>query len=91
MGVFASACTRHQLLAAILGMAILAAFTLLVDFLAEALPGAWRAIMGYVNVLGHFEDFSKGVFDTKSIVFFLSGTAFFLFLTIKVLESRRWR
>jgi len=91
VGLFASACTRHQLLAAILGMAILATFTLLADFLAETLSGAWRAVMGYVNVLGHFEDFSKGIFDTKSIVFFVSGTVFFLFLTVKVLESRRWR
>jgi ABC-2 type transport system permease protein len=44
-----------------------------------------------VNILHQFEDFSKGIFDTKAIAFFVSGTVFFLFLAVKVLESKRWR
>jgi ABC-2 type transport system permease protein len=48
-------------------------------------------VLSYVNVLHHFKDFSRGIFDTKSVVFFLSNTVFFLFLAVKVMESRRWR
>ena len=39
----------------------------------------------------HFDDFERGVIDTKHIVYFLSVTAFFLFLSIRALEYRRWR
>jgi ABC-2 type transport system permease protein len=91
VGVFTSALTRHQLVAAITGMGLLSVFTLVVDALASWGGGTWRLVLSYVNVLHHFEDFSKGIFDTKAIAFFLSSTLFFLFLAVKVLESRRWR
>ena len=91
IGLFASSLTRYQLVAALIGAGILGAFTLLVDSFAAWYGGAWRNVLGYINVLYRFEDFTKGLFDTKGLVFFLSGTAFFLFLTVKVLESRRWR
>jgi ABC-2 type transport system permease protein len=41
-----------------------------------------------ITYLGYF---AKGVFDSRSLVFFVSVTAFFLFLSVKVLESKRWR
>jgi len=91
VGVFASSLTRYQLVAALIGVAVLAGFTLLVDAFAAWRGGMWRVVLSYVNVLHHFEDFSKGIFDTKAILFFLSSTLFFLFLTVKILESRRWR
>lgn len=91
VGLFASSLTRYQLVAALIGMALLAVFTVLVDALASWQGGLWRVVLGYVNVLHHFKDFSRGIFDTKSIMFFLSNTVFFLFLAVKVMESRRWR
>lgn len=91
VGVFASSLTQHQLLAALIGMGLLAGFTVLVDGFAAWQGGQWRVVLSYVNILHHFEDFSKGIFDTKAVMFFISTTAFFLFLTVKVLESRRWR
>lgn len=92
IGIFASSCTRHQLLAATLSMAILAVLTFVVDYGAEyAASAATRKVCAYLNVFGHFGDFSKGILDSKSIIFFLSGTVFFLFLATKVMESRRWR
>lgn len=91
VGVFASALTRHQLLAAIIGMGVLSLFTLVVDAFAAWQGGTWREVLAYVNILHQFGDFSKGILDTRSVLFFLSGTTFFLFLGVKVLESRRWR
>jgi len=92
IGIFASCCTRHQLLAALIAIAVLAVFTFIADYGAEYLRPAWqRQFCVYLNVLGHFSDFSKGFIDTKSLVFFVTGTGFFLFLATKVLESRRWR
>lgn len=91
VGLFASSITRYQLVAALVGMGVLAVFTVLVNAFASWRGGLWRLILNYVNILHHFEDFSKGIFDTKAVAFFLSSTLFFLFLAVKVLESKRWR
>ena len=91
VGIFTSSLTRHQLLAALIGMGILAMFTVLVNEIAAWLGGAWRVVLSYINILHHFQDFSKGIFDTKAMVFFICNTLFFLFLAVKVLESKRWR
>ena len=91
VGLFASSLTRYQLVAALIGMALLALFTVLVDALASWQGGQWRVVLSYINVFHHFKDFSRGILDTKSVVFFLSNTVFFLFLAVKVMESRRWR
>jgi len=91
VGIFASALTRHQLVAAIIAMGVLSLFTLVIDAIASWKGGAWRSALGYVNIVRHFQDFSKGIFDTGAVVFFLSGTVFFLFVAVKALESRRWR
>jgi len=91
VGVFASSLTKHQLVAALIGMGVLSIFSLVVDAFAAWKGGMWRNILGYVNIFHHFEDFSKGIVDTKAIIFFISGTIFFLFLAVKTLESRRWR
>jgi ABC-2 type transport system permease protein len=90
-GIFTSACTRHQLLAAVLAASILAAVTVLADEIGPQLPDVWRTVLGQVNILEHFEDFAKGIFDTASLIYFVSVTALFLFLAARVLESKRWR
>lgn len=91
VGLFASACTRHQLLAAVSAMAILSVFTFVVDYLANTVEEPLHGILMTINVPAHFDEFTKGILDTKSLVFFLSTTVFFLFLGTKVLESKRWR
>ena len=92
VGLFASCCTRHQLLAALIAVAVLSVFTFMANYGAEFATESWqRNVCSYLNVFGHFSDFSKGMIDTKSVIFFLSGIVFFLFLATKVMESRRWR
>lgn len=92
VGIFASSCTKHQLLSAILGVSILAVFTFVVNYGAEYLPSSFqRELCAAFNVFGRFSDFTKGMLDLYSITFLLSGTVLFLFLATKVLESRRWR
>jgi ABC-2 type transport system permease protein len=92
IGIFASSCTRHQLLAATIATAILAVLTFVVDYGAEYALKVWqRNVCAYMNIFGHFDEFTKGTLDSKSIIFFVSGTVFFLFLATKVMESRRWR
>ena len=45
----------------------------------------------YLSITEHFDDFGKGVIDTKHVVFYLSFIAFGLFLTLKSVDTERWR
>ena len=90
IGIFASSLSDSYLIALLSGGAIL----ILVDiggFLAGLLPEPAKGILTYMHGLNHFLPFTRGVVPLKGVVFFLSLTVFFLFLTVKVLESRRWR
>lgn len=52
----------------------------------------WQAkVFTYISLTEHLEDFSRGIIDTSNLVFYLSLTGMFLFLTLKVVESRRWK
>jgi ABC-2 type transport system permease protein len=51
----------------------------------------WAQAVAYCSILTHFEPFSKGVIDTKDLVFYISAIFLGLFLTTRSLESLRWR
>ncbi len=91
VGVFASTITRHQLVAGIIGIAILAFFTGGIYLLVLLVPPEQASAVSRLNMITYFSDFSKGVLDVRGVIFFVTLTAFFLFLSVKVLESRRWR
>ena len=60
-------------------------------FLVGHVEGWMRQVLQQVNVMGRFGEFTRGQINTGGVVFFLASAALFLFLTIKVVESRRWR
>jgi len=93
LGCFASALTRSQIIAAIISFALgLGLFILGLRELVPAPPGNWAAkIFAYISLSAQMEDFARGFVDTRHVVFYLSSTALFLFLTLKVVESRRWK
>ena len=92
LGCFASAITNSQMAAAmvsfVLGMSL---FSL--AFLAKALPPSsdLTQIIPYFNLFDQMDSFARGVVDTRVVVFYLSASFFFLFLTLRVVESRRWK
>ena len=91
VGLFASAMTRSQLLAAIITFALLIfffSFGLLENLVNNE---AVREAFGYLNLWNHMDEFAKGIVDTRRLVYYLSGTLFFLFLTSRALEDRKWR
>ena len=93
IGTFASAVTQNQIIAFLLTVFIICVFTLAMYFLPQASfigPGL-RQAMFHLNVNMQFDDFNKGLIDTSNFVYFVSGIALFLFLAVKLLESRRWR
>lgn len=90
-GVFASSLTSNQVVAWILGWVPLLLFAVLARFAANQVEGIWRAVFQQINVVGRYETFSKGLITTDGVVFFLAVAMLFIFLTVKVVESRRWR
>jgi ABC-2 type transport system permease protein len=91
VGVFASTITRHQLVAGLIGIAILMVFTVGVTLLRTQVERELATALKPLDMISYFGDFSKGKLDIRGVIFFVSVTAFFLFLSVKVLESRRWR
>ena len=90
IGILASTLTSNQIVAAVVAMGVLLVlyFT---DFAAGTLTGLPAAIVQEIGIKSHFDDFDRGVIDTKHVAYYVIVTAFFLFLTIRALESRRWR
>ncbi len=90
VGTFISTTTRNQIIA---GGGTFAACLLLwiLDWVSAYETAAWAKVLSYMSVVTHFEPFSKGVLDSKDIVFYLSVIFFGLFLTARSMESLRWR
>lgn len=91
IGVFASAMTRSQLLAAMVTFAVVLLLFLISIFGAFTTNDVIKKSLDFLNVWDHIEEFSTGIIDTRRLVFYLSGTLFFLFLASRALEDKKWR
>ena len=90
VGIFISSLTESQIVAAIggIGVSILLA---IMDTLASTISVKWLSTaVGWISFSGRFNTFCTGILDYANIAFFLSFTAIFLFLTVRVQEKRRW-
>ncbi len=90
MGVFFSALAVNQFVAGMLSASFGILF-LLVAWIEPFVPERLAVVVAQVSVLGHFGNFAVGVLDTSDVVYYVLVAATFLFLAVRVLESRRWR
>jgi len=90
IGTFISTMTKNQIIA---GGATFAVCLMLwvLDWVSAYDQSAWAKVVSYLSVVTHFEPFSKGVVDSKDVIFYLSMIFFGLFLTTRSIESLRWR
>jgi ABC-2 type transport system permease protein len=91
VGVFTSTLTSYQLLSAAVAIVILSLLTLLTGPAATHLPAPYSRFAANLNAMTYLERFARGLFDSRGLVFFISLAGGFLFLSVKTLESRRWR
>jgi len=93
LGCLASSLTRSQIIAAILTLVggISLSLLSLVSVTLTSKVGWQAQLFSYVDLIEHMQDFARGVIDTRALVFFGSSTFFLLFLTLRVIESRRWK
>ena len=91
VGLFFSACTKHQIVAVLLSFALLALATFASSGLAQEVEGWPRAVLQHISIRTHFFDFVRGMVDFNHVVFFLTTSGLFLFFTVKRVEMRRWQ
>jgi ABC-type transport system involved in multi-copper enzyme maturation permease subunit len=96
MGLFFSSVTRNQVIALFLTLAVMILLTVLVIFMFYAMddPAASQTkkdALGYVSYYHHIDEFVQGRVHPRFILFHLSLAVFWLYLTVKVLEARKWR
>lgn len=93
IGCLASALTDNQIVAAVISFAaILSLFFL--GLLSLLLPGSGpllRELTYYFSPVQHMMDFSRGIFDTRPVVFYISSALLVLFAVFHVFKYRRWK
>lgn len=90
IGVFISACTENQLISALLTIASIAA-TLVLGTLANYITFTpLRVVLKWISIFDRFYVFTYGYFDIVAVLYYISITVVFLFLTVRVFEKRRW-
>ena len=93
LGCFASAISQSQMAAAMISF-VLGVSLFSLGFLAKSIPvtAHWQAqALSYFNLFDQMNDLARGVLDTRTVIFYVSASFFFLFLTLRVVESRRWK
>jgi ABC-2 type transport system permease protein len=90
IGTFISSLTENQIVAAVVTFAI-ALFLWIINSLTSNAGTAVGKILNYLSVIKHYQDFTSGMIDTTSLVFYVTLTILALFLTWLSLNSMRWR
>ncbi|PKK83897.1 MAG: ABC transporter [candidate division Zixibacteria bacterium HGW-Zixibacteria-1] len=90
IGIFTSSLTQNQIVAFIASFAII--FVLFIfDKVVIFFPGFIGNIIEYLSIDYHFNNVSRGVIDSRNLIYYASMIFVFLFLTVQSLESRKWK
>ena len=90
VGLLISSLTRNQIVAV---MATFAVFLMLwvINWVGPFTGSAAQAVLDYLSITSHLDDFTRGIIDTQHVVYYVSFIAFGLFLTARSVDSERWR
>lgn len=89
IGIFASSLTESQIVAAIITLISLLVILFLQN-MASTFGGVVSKILNWFSLFSRYTDFNRGIFNLSPIIYYISFTAVFIFLTIRVIEKRRW-
>jgi ABC-2 type transport system permease protein len=90
LGLLASSLTENQIIAAALAFGAL--LLLWIIGWSESLVGpGLGSFLKYLSLLTHYDNFAKGILDSRDVLFYFLFILFFLFTTLRILESRQWR
>jgi ABC-2 type transport system permease protein len=91
IGIFASALTENQIVAAVISFSVLLFFLVIGAGAGQVGNYAAAEFLRYLSITGHMDAFQRGVLSGRDALYYISLTGFMLFLTNRVIESRRWR
>jgi ABC-2 type transport system permease protein len=90
VGLFISSVTKNQIVAGFLTFAI---FLMLwvINWMSDQSGPMMAAVLKYLSITEHFDDFARGIIDTKHVIYYVTFITFGLFLTAKSVDMERWR
>mgnify|MGYP004713850481 FL=1 len=90
VGIFCSSLTENQVVAAVISFISILALNML-SLIGNLVPWNWlEAVCTKLSFYERYSGFTYGLFDLSNVLFFISAIVVFLFLTVRVLEKRRW-
>lgn len=90
LGTFTSSVTQNQIIAAVLSFGSLLMFWI-IGWVKSFVGTSAAAFIEYLSITTHFDNFTKGIFDSRDFLYYVLFMAFFLFLTLRQMTSYRWR
>jgi len=92
LGLFISSLTKNQIIAFVLGLVACFGFFIVGEpFVLNSAPGFSLPVLKFLGLGGHFQNISKGVIDSKDIIYYVSFIFLWLWLNVRVIERRSWR
>lgn len=90
VGLLISSLTKNQIIAAMVTFVV---FLMLwvINWVASFMGPTTQAVLNYLSITDHLDDFTRGILDTKHLVYYISFITFGLFLTARSLDTERWR
>jgi ABC-2 type transport system permease protein len=90
LGLFISSLTKNQIVAGMITFAVFLLFWIITWVGSFSGPTVDK-LTQYLSIIDHLDDFTKGVIDTSHLIYYLSFITFGLFLTVKSVDTERWR
>ena len=88
IGIFASSITKNQIIAFFTGFIICIVLTL-IDVFLVLLPAPLVSLLSFISASSHFTSISRGIIDTRDLLYFISLTSLFFVITVKVQQTER--
>jgi ABC-2 type transport system permease protein len=90
VGLLISSLTKNQIVS---GMVTFAVFLLLwvINWIASFTGPTTQSVLNYLSITDHFDDFTRGIVDTKHLIYYFSVMSFGLFLTARSVDTERWK
>ena len=86
IGLVFSTISRNQLVAVILGIAACLAISLGIEFARMLMEGSVASFFEYLGALSHFRNMSRGVVDSRDVIYYLSASSFLVALSVYLLD-----
>ena len=90
IGIFASSLTSNQIVSSVVASGMLFGLWFIGIF-GNLIPEPLGGILSYFSLSQHFPSFVRGIIDTRDVIYYISVTAIFLFLSVRSIETERWR